>query len=96
MSKKFDITNIAKLASISLSDDEKEKLSNDLSVIIEHVQALSDLELDTNIEDVYIHPLEKVLALDEDTEKPSLTHDEAMSNAPKVSDGKFIVPPSLD
>ena len=69
MSKKFDITNIAKLASISLSDDEKEKLSNDLSVIIEHVQALSDLELDTNIEDVYIHPLEKVLALDEDTEK---------------------------
>ena len=90
MSEKFDITNIAKLASISLNDDEKQKLSSDLSVILEHVQALSNLELDTNIEDVYIHPLEKELVLDEDIEKPSLTHDEALSNAPKASDGKFI------
>lgn len=47
MSEKFDISNIAKLASISLSDDEKQKLSSDLSVILEHVQALSNLELDT-------------------------------------------------
>ena len=80
MSEKFDISNIAKLASVSLSDDEKQKLSSDLSVILEHVQALSNLELDTNIEDVYIHPLEKELVLDEDIEKPSLTHDEALSN----------------
>ena len=94
MSEKFDIANIAKLASISLNDDEKLKLSSDLSVILEHVQALSNLELDTNIEDVFIHPLEKELVLDEDIEKPSLTHDEALSNAPKASDGKFIVPPS--
>ena len=96
MSDKFDIANIAKLASISLNDDEKQKLSSDLSVILEHVQALSNLELDTNIEDVFIHPLEKELILDEDIEKPSLTHDEALSNAPQASDGKFIVPPSLE
>ena len=96
MSEKFDIANIAKLASISLNDDEKLKLSSDLSVILEHVQALSNLELDTNIEDVFIHPLEKELVLDEDIEKPSLTHDEALSNAHKASDGKFIVPPSLE
>ena len=89
MSEKFDIANIAKLASISLNDDEKLKLSSDLSVILEHVQALSNLELDTNIKDVYIHPLEKELVLDEDIEKPSLTHDEALSNAPKVSDGNL-------
>ena len=96
MSEKFDITNIAKLASISLSDDEQQKLSSDLSVILDHVQALSNLELDTNIEDVYIHPLEKELVLGQYIEKPSLTHDEALSNAPKASDGKFIVPPSLE
>ena len=96
MSEKFDITNIAKLASISLSDDEQQKLSSDLSVILDHVQALSNLELDTNIEDVYIHPLEKELVLGQDIEKPSLTHDEALSNAPEASDGKFIVPPSLE
>ena len=57
----FDIKNIAKLASINLSAEEQEKLTNDLSIILEHVQALSSLELDTNIEDVFIHPLEKEL-----------------------------------
>ena len=49
MSEKFDISNIAKLASVSLSDDEKQKLSSDLSVILEHVQALSNLELDLSL-----------------------------------------------
>ena len=53
----FDIKNIAKLASINLSAEEQEKLTNDLSIILEHVQALSSLELDTNIEDVFIHCL---------------------------------------
>ena len=73
-----------------------EKLTNDLSIILEHVQALSSLELDTNIEDVFIHPLEKELKLVEDIEIDSLTHDEALSNAPESKDGKFVVPPSME
>ena len=92
----FDIKNIAKLASIKLSEDEQEKLANDLSIILEHVQALSSLELDTNIEDVFIHPLEKELKLVEDIENESLTHDEALSNAPESKDGRFVVPPSME
>ena len=92
----FDIKNIAKLASIKLSEDEQEKLTNDLSIILEHVQALSSLELDTNIEDVFIHPLEKELKLVEDNENDSLTHDEALSNAPESKNGRFVVPPSME
>jgi aspartyl-tRNA(Asn)/glutamyl-tRNA(Gln) amidotransferase subunit C len=92
----FDIKNIAKLASIKLSTDEEEKLTSDLSIIIEHVQALSSLELDTNIEDVFIHPLEKELKLVEDVENDSLTHDEALSNAPESKNGRFVVPPSME
>jgi aspartyl-tRNA(Asn)/glutamyl-tRNA(Gln) amidotransferase subunit C len=92
----FDIKNIAKLASIKLSTDEEEKLTSDLSIIIEHVQALSSLELDTNIEDVFIHPLEKELKLVEDIENDSLTHDEALSNAPESKNGRFVVPPSME
>jgi aspartyl-tRNA(Asn)/glutamyl-tRNA(Gln) amidotransferase subunit C len=92
----FDIKNIAKLASIKLSADEEEKLTSDLSIIIEHVQALSSLELDTNIEDVFIHPLEKELKLVEDIENDSLTHDEALSNAPESKNGRFVVPPSME
>ena len=92
----FDINNIAKLASIKLSPEEQENLTNDLSIILEHVQALSSLELETNIEDVFIHPLEKELKLFEDIENESLTHDEALSNAPEYKDVRFVVPPSME
>ena len=44
MSNEFNIKNIAKLASINLSDQEQDSLSNDLSIILEHVNALSDLK----------------------------------------------------
>jgi aspartyl/glutamyl-tRNA(Asn/Gln) amidotransferase C subunit len=56
MSDDFNIQNIAKLASINLSEEEQSKLSNDLSVILEHVQALSDLSLD-EVGEIFIHPL---------------------------------------
>ena len=96
LSKDFDIQNIAKLASINLSEDEQEKLAKDLSIILEHVKALSDLKLDTEQKEIFIHPLEKELELQEDKLVESLTHEEALSNAPKSKDGKFVVPPSME
>ena len=96
VSKDFDIQNIAKLASINLSEDEQEKLAKDLSIILEHVKALSDLELNTEQNEIYIHPLEKELELQEDELVESLTHEEALSNAPVSKDGKFVVPPSME
>ena len=39
MSNEFNIKNIAKLASINLSEQEQDSLSNDLSIILEHVNA---------------------------------------------------------
>ena len=74
MSDDFNIQNIAKLASINLSEEEQSKLSDDLSVILEHVQALSDLSLD-EVGEIFIHPLEKELLLDEDEIRVSLTHE---------------------
>ena len=96
LSKDFDIKNIAKLASINLSEDEQKELDNDLSIILEHVKALSDLKLDTEQKEIFIHPLEKELELQEDEVVESLTHDEAISNAPESKDGKFVVPPSME
>ena len=96
LSKDFDIKNIAKLASINLSEDEQKELDNDLSIILEHVKALSDLKLDTEQKEIFIHPLEKELELQEDEVVESLTHDEAINNAPESKDGKFVVPPSME
>ena len=96
MSNDFNIKNIAKLASINLSEEEQESLSNDLNLILEHVNALSNLKLNSDQQEIYIHPLEKELVLQEDEVVESLTHDEAISNAPKSEDGKFVVPPSME
>ncbi len=96
LSKDFDIKNITKLASINLSEDEQKELDNDLIIILEHVKALSDLKLDTEQKEIFIHPLEKELELQEDKLVESLTHEEALSNAPKSKDGKFVVPPSME
>ena len=96
LSKDFDIQNIAKLASINLSEDEQKELDNDLSIILEHVKALSDLKLDTEQKEIFIHPLEKELELQEDRIVEFLTHEEALGNAPESKDGKFVVPPSME
>ena len=96
MSNDFNINNIAKLASINLSEEEQESLSNDLNIILEHVNALSNLKLNSDQQEIYIHPLEKELVLQEDEVVESLTHDEAISNEPKYEDGKFVVPPSME
>ena len=96
MSNDFNIKNIAKLASINLSEEEQESLSNDLNIILEHVNALSNLKLNSDQQEIYIHPLEKELVLQEDEVVESLTHDEAICNAPKSEDGKFVVPPSME
>jgi aspartyl-tRNA(Asn)/glutamyl-tRNA(Gln) amidotransferase subunit C len=96
VSNEFNIKNIAKLASINLSKEEQDSLSNDLSIILEHVNALSDLKLNSQQKEIFIHPLEKELELQEDEVVEFLTHDEAISNAPESKDGKFVVPPSME
>jgi len=96
VSNEFNIKNIAKLASINLSEEEQDSLSNDLSIILEHVNALSDLKLNSQQQEIFIHPLEKKLELQDDEVVESLSHDEAISNAPESKDGKFVVPPSME
>jgi len=49
-----------------------------------------------HVDEVFIHPLEKKLNLQEDVVEEFLTHEEALSNAPESKDGKFVVPPSLE
>ena len=56
MSNEFNIKNIAKLASINLSEEEQDSLSNDLSIILEHVNALSDLKMNSQQQEIFIHP----------------------------------------
>ena len=67
MSENFNIDDISNLASIELSEDEKAKLQKDLQIILEHVDALKNIDIKD--EKIDIHPLSKVLELRKDESK---------------------------
>ena len=94
MSENFNIDDISNLASIELSEDEKAKLQKDLQIILEHVDALKNVDIKD--EKIDIHPLSKVLELREDESTPSLSHEDAMKNSPETKDGHVVVPPSIE
>lgn len=86
---KNDVIQVADLARLGLTDDEVELLRDQLSSILEHIEALN--ELDTNT----IPPTAQVLSLTnvwrEDEVRPSLPIEEVLRNAPRQSDQFFEV-----
>ena len=94
MSGNFDIQEIAKLASIELNKDELKRLRKELEVILEHVEALSNIKLGDS--DITIHPLGIDLTLREDNVEEGLSHDESISNAPDRKGGYFKIPSSME
>ena len=87
-----EVLHVAKLASLELTDDEIERLTAELSAILEAVSKVSELDLS----DVppTSHPLEVVNAWDEDEPRPSLSLDEVFANAPEREGDLFKVPPT--
>lgn len=86
---KFDITHVAKLANLPLSDEEKKKFEKQLEETIEYIKSLNEVST-TGVE-----PTSQVTGLEnvtrEDTVKPSLSQEEALSNAKSTHNGFFKV-----
>ena len=55
MKKDIDIKSVAKLAAIKLTDVDEKKFEKDLNIILEHVDALSKMNIED--EEINIHPL---------------------------------------
>ena len=87
-----EVLHVAKLASLELTDDEVERLTGELSAILEAVSKVSELDLS----DVppTSHPLELVNAWAEDEPRPSLQLDDVFANAPAREADLFKVPPT--
>lgn len=84
-----DVEHVAALARLGLTEEEKERLRDQLSSILEHINALS--ELDTGA----IPPTAQVIALSnvlrDDVAVASLPREEVLRNAPRANDGFFEV-----
>ncbi len=92
-----EVLHVAKLASLELTDEEVERLTGELSAILDAVSKVSELDLS----DVppTSHPLELVNALGsedpgEDEPRPSLPLDDVFANAPARERDLFKVPPT--
>ncbi len=85
-----EIEHVADLARLSLERDEIKDLSRQLNNILGYIAKLE--ELDTGGIRPTTHALELTNVFREDRSMPSLSVDEALSNAPEHEKGMFGVP----
>lgn len=84
------VDHVARLARLALTDAERERMSGELTQILEHAQRIQELSLDDIEPTSHAVPLSNVLR--EDEARPSLTQEDALRNAPESENGRFKVP----
>lgn len=85
-----DLEKIAQLARLTLKESEKEKFLEQVNQILKYMEKLNQVNTD-GIEPLS-HSMDLVNVMREDIEKPSLSQDEALKNAPSKNDKFFRVP----
>jgi aspartyl-tRNA(Asn)/glutamyl-tRNA(Gln) amidotransferase subunit C len=88
-----DVEHVAQLARLGLTDDELARLQSQLNHILDQYAILATLDTE------HIPPTAQTIELQnilrEDAVRPSLSTDEALSNAPERSGDHFVVPAIL-
>jgi aspartyl-tRNA(Asn)/glutamyl-tRNA(Gln) amidotransferase subunit C len=86
----IDIDHVARLARLALSDDERERLREQLGVILDSAARVQEVAA----EDVSptAHPVPQTNVFRNDEPGECLTPDEALAGAPETEDGRFKVP----
>ena len=90
MAVEIDIDHVARLARVALTEEEKARLRDQLSLILEHAAKVGEVAADNVPPTAYAIPRANVYR--EDTPEPSLPQAEALANAPEQEDGRFKVP----
>ena len=84
------VLHVAKLARLKLTDEEVERMAGELSVILDSIEKIGELDLEGVEPTSHVVNLENVLR--EDVPRPSLSREKALENAPDSSDEGFRVP----
>jgi aspartyl-tRNA(Asn)/glutamyl-tRNA(Gln) amidotransferase subunit C len=87
---KEDAHYIADLARLEFSEQELEKITDDLNEILTYMEKLN--ELDTTSVEELSHPVECTNVFREDTLQPSIPTEAALKNAPDKTEEFFKVP----
>ncbi|MCC7174743.1 MAG: Asp-tRNA(Asn)/Glu-tRNA(Gln) amidotransferase subunit GatC [Bryobacterales bacterium] len=88
-----EVRYVADLANLRLTNAEVARLRKDMDHILEHMDKLNELDTST------VEPMAQVLydagetaALRDDSERPTLSNEAALANAPVSGAGCFKVP----
>ena len=90
MIEREQVEHVARLARLKLSDEEIQRMAKELSGVLEHVDRISELDLD-GVEPTS-HVIELVNVLRPDEPRPSWERDEVLEPAPDPAGGSFRVP----
>ena len=84
------VLHVARLARLRLTDDEVERMSSELSTILDHIERINELDLDSVEPTSHVVEVENVLRADEPRE--SWPREQILELAPDAGDGGFRVP----
>ena len=86
----FDVKYVANLARIQLTPEEEKKFGAQLSHILGYIEKLRELDVSSVEPTAHAVPLVNVTRKDE--VRPSMSHEDALLNAPSQENGLFLVP----
>lgn len=88
------VEHIATLARIGLTNDEIERMRDQLSSILDHISSLQDVDTNDIPPTAQVIQLQNVMR--DDVAQPSLPRELVLANAPKSEDGYLKVNAVLD
>jgi aspartyl-tRNA(Asn)/glutamyl-tRNA(Gln) amidotransferase subunit C len=84
------VLHVARLARLELRDEEVERMSGELTTILDHVERMNELDLNSVEPTSHVVALENVLRADEP--RPSWPRERVLEPAPDPVEGAFRVP----
>jgi aspartyl-tRNA(Asn)/glutamyl-tRNA(Gln) amidotransferase subunit C len=85
-----EVSHVAKLARLHMSQQEIEAMAKQLDDILTYVAKLNELDTESIVPTT--HAISIVNAFREDEVKPSLERKKTLANAPRQNDESFVVP----
>jgi aspartyl-tRNA(Asn)/glutamyl-tRNA(Gln) amidotransferase subunit C len=86
---KIDVRHVAKLANLSIKEEDIEKFETQLSEVLDYINKLDEVDVTNVVPTSQVTGLENVSRVDEP--RPSLTQEEALSGAAVKHNGFFAV-----
>ena len=89
-----EVENVAMLARLELSEEEKDLFTGQMDAILAYVEKLNELDTSGVVPTAHAVPMEN--AFRDDVERPSIGVENALANSPERAEGFFRVPKVIE